>query len=252
MTPEELASGIRYKRANGHITLFHGSKSRIDGPIVPDYKSARSKCDFGQGFYMNTIEEQAKMLICRRNEPQIYTLDFDLMNLRCVHLNGLAWALFTAYKRGFMNGIKGQPLYKTIASIEESQDVIVGPIADDKMFDTMEEFFESGIKSTPLLACMRGVKLGTQYTAVTKRACEQIKILKEETIPEEERAKLIIARDQTREHALVVTKDAKRRYRDLGEYFDDIMDNWGDIDHVEQLRKGGLQGTGQAVRTLGD
>lgn len=201
---------------------------------------------------MNTIEEQAKMLICYRREPKIYTLDFDLTDLRCVHLDGIAWALFVAYKRGSMDEIKGQPLYKAIASIEENQDVIIGPIADDKMFRTMRTFFDGGMRTTAFLACIRGIKLGTQYTAVTKQACKQIKILREDTIPEEECEKLAAARDQIRINALAVTKDAIRRYGDLGESFYTITDNWGDIDHVRQLQDSSLRRTGQAVRTLGD
>lgn len=64
---------------NESITLYHGSKSGIRGPIAP---IGRTRCDFGKGFYMGTHRFQPLTLICNYPNAKIYTLNVDLSGLK--------------------------------------------------------------------------------------------------------------------------------------------------------------------------
>ena len=61
------------------IILYHGSKSGIQGAIAP---ISRDRCDFGKGFYMGTEKTQPLTLICNYPKAKIYTLSFNLHNLK--------------------------------------------------------------------------------------------------------------------------------------------------------------------------
>ena len=82
------------------ITLYHGSKSGIQGNIAP---KSRDKCDFGRGFYMGTDPRQPLTLICNYPKAKLYTLSIDLSDLKIIDIEvGLDWALLVAYNRGKM------------------------------------------------------------------------------------------------------------------------------------------------------
>lgn len=80
------------------ITLYHGSKSGIEGSIAP---VSRERCDFGRGFYMGTEETQPLTLICNYEGARLYNLELNLTGLKVLNIEvGIDWALFVAYNRG--------------------------------------------------------------------------------------------------------------------------------------------------------
>ena len=60
------------------LRLYHGSRGGLQGDIQP---CSRERCDFGKGFYMGTMREQAEMLICEDADPIMYEMDFHLENI---------------------------------------------------------------------------------------------------------------------------------------------------------------------------
>lgn len=84
--------------SNETVTLYHGSKSGLHGPIAPN---SRDRCDFGRGFYMGTERMQPLTLICNYPEGRLYTLQVDLSGLKILDVEvGLDWALLIAFNRG--------------------------------------------------------------------------------------------------------------------------------------------------------
>lgn len=70
------------------ITLYHDSKSGIDGAIAP---ASRRRCDFGKGFYMGTDRTQPLTLICNYPGAKLYTLSLALSGLKILNVEvGLA------------------------------------------------------------------------------------------------------------------------------------------------------------------
>ena len=77
--------------------FYHASRSGIIGSIQP---VSRSRCDFGKGFYMGTDPIQPLTLVCNEKNPQFYTLEFDMKDLRVLDVEiGIDWAMLIAYYR---------------------------------------------------------------------------------------------------------------------------------------------------------
>lgn len=158
------------------LTLYHGSREGLVGPIRPDRSDGA--CDFGRGFYMGTDSHQPQTLICESVSPVLYTVEFDLSELR-VHRFGIDadWALFVAFNRGRLENSRDSALYRRYEEIRRNNDVIFGKIANDRMFSTMRRFFDGLIGDTALVRAMTALNIGDQYCAVSPRACAAIRIV---------------------------------------------------------------------------
>ena len=131
------------------ITLYHGSKSGIQLPISP---ISRDRCDFGKGFYMGTERSQPLTLICNYPNAVLYTLQADLSGLTILDLDmGLDWALLIAYHRGKMEFAKNSRIYQHFSQLVQGCDMIIGAIANDRMFIVLDRFFHGEITDTALI-----------------------------------------------------------------------------------------------------
>lgn len=238
-TPSQIALGnikrlcadnnIDYSQFEGNsiittdevVTLYHGSKSGIIGDIAP---ASREHCDFGKGFYMGTEKAQPLTLICNSNEAKLYTLEVDLSGLKILDIEvGIDWALLVAFNRGKMESAKGTAIYNRIAEMAEGCDMIIGFIANDRMFVVLDRFFKGEITDTALVNSLSALKLGKQYVALTEKACSQVKIIKEETIVENDREILKIESEDNRQKGIALADEICRQYRREGRFFDEIL-----------------------------
>lgn len=203
------------------ITLYHGSKSGIQGAIAP---ASRARCDFGKGFYMGTDRIQPLALICNFPESKLYTLNADLSNLKILDMDvGLDWALLIAYNRGKMNSSKNSQIYKRIEDLGKACDMIIGSIANDRMFVVLDRFFNGEITDYALINCLSALKLGKQYVALTEKACSKIKIIDEHVLSEEERDELKKRSEANRSSGITMADEICRKYRREGRFFDEIL-----------------------------
>lgn len=206
---------------NEFVTLYHGSKSGIRGAIAP---ISRERCDFGRGFYMGTDRSQPLTLICNYPNAKIYTLSIDLSNLKILDINvGLDWALLVAYNRGKMECAKNSSIYNRFADLGKDCDLIIGYIANDRMFVVLDRFFNGEITDLALVNSLSALKLGKQYVALTEKACKKIKILDEQELSETDRAKLKQENEANRSKGIAMTDDICRKYRREGRFFDEIL-----------------------------
>lgn len=203
------------------IFLYHGSKSGIKGNIIP---RSRDRCDFGRGFYMGTERSQPLTLICNYPNAKLYTLEVELSELKVLDIEiGLEWALFVAFNRGKMEMIKGEKLYKYFENMTQTYDMIIGYIANDRMFVVLDRFFNGDITDMALIHSLSALKLGKQYVAITKKACDKIKIIKEEMISESDREILKIESQKNRSKGITLAEEVCRKYRREGRFFDEII-----------------------------
>lgn len=207
---------------NKTLTLYHGSKSGIRGPIRP---VSRELCDFGKGFYMGTDRMQPLTLICNYPDARLYTLNVDLSGLCVLDIEvGLEWALLVAYNRRKMESARHTPLYQRLAVMSQGCDMIIGYIADDRMFVVLDRFFNGDITDLAMINSLSALKLGKQYVALTEKACGQIKILQEQKLTEEERDKLRIKSETNRAKGIAMADQICRQYRREGRFFDEILE----------------------------
>lgn len=208
-------------RTNEIVTLYHGSKSGIHGAIAP---ISRERCDFGKGFYMGTDRTQPLTLICNYPDARIYTLSVDLSNLEILDVEaGLDWALLVAYNRGKMESVKHSAIYNRFENLSKSCDMMIGYIANDRMFVVLDRFFNGEITDTALIHSLSALKLGKQYAALTKKACQKIKILTEQKLTENDRAKLKQESEANRSKGIAMADEICRKYRRDGRFFDEIL-----------------------------
>lgn len=203
------------------VTLYHGSRSGIRGAIAP---ISRERCDFGKGFYMGTDKSQPLTLIYNYPEAKIYTLSVDLTDLKILNMEvGLDWALLVAYNRGKMESVKGAQIYKRFANLGNGYDIIIGYIANDRMFVVLDRFFNGDITDLALIHSLSALKLGKQYVALTEKACKNIKILNEQELSEKDRDKLKQESEANRSKGIALADEMCRRYRREGRFFDEIL-----------------------------
>ena len=114
-------------------TVYHGATQIVEAPIC---SIGRTKLDFGQGFYVTDLKEQAvKWAISladkRKERPvlNIYQLDRDsiLAEARC--------KIFKAYDKEWLDFIVANRNGQDVA---QSYDYIEGGIANDRVIDTVK------------------------------------------------------------------------------------------------------------------
>ncbi|MCB6414327.1 MAG: DUF3990 domain-containing protein [Dorea sp.] len=207
---------------NEIVTLYHGSKSGICGAIAP---ISRERCDFGKGFYMGTDRTQPLTLICNYPNAKMYTLSVDLSDLKILDVEvGLDWALLVAYNRGKMESVKHSAIYNRFANLSKDCDMIIGYIANDRMFVVLDRFFNGEITDMALIHSLSALKLGKQYVALTEKACKKIKILDEQVLSEKDRDKLKQESEANRSKGVAMAEEICRKYRRKGRFFDEILE----------------------------
>ena len=218
---KKIIENKTYTTEGDKLILYHGSKQGIIGEITP---SSRMECDFGKGFYMGTNALQPLTLVCTENKPKFYTLEFDLSGLKVLHVDiSLDWAMLIAYYRKEMESAKGTPIYERFAHYADGYDVIVGYIANDRMYTELSRFFNRTLTDTALVNCLSALDLGMQYVAITQKACDQIKILREDTLSSFELDALMDMSIIRRKQGIELAEEIEIKYRREGRFFDEIL-----------------------------
>lgn len=212
---------LKLERTLNIEVLFHGSKSGLEGEIMP---KSRSQCDFGRGFYMGTEVLQPLTLICNYDNPVLYYVSVDRTDLNTLDLpTDISWAFVVAYNRGRLERVNGTNLYKKYAELLHSRDLIIGDIADDRMFYVLDNFFEGNITDKGLVECLSTLHLGKQYVAVSPKACRKVKIVKEYKLSELELMALKDISERNRRTGIEQANEICKQYRRDGKFFDELL-----------------------------
>ena len=196
------------------MLLYHGSKSGIKGPIAP---ISRERCDFGKGFYMGTEPYQPLTLISDFEESKFYVISLDMTGLRVLNVKpDLEWAMLVAYNRGKIDEARGTSLYEHYAAMSKGYDVVVGSIANDRMF-------YGNITDKALVMSLSALQLGEQFVAITEKACEHVKIETEIELSHLERNFLRVLSESNRVKGVNLANEICRDYRREGQFFDEIL-----------------------------
>ena len=116
------------------MILFHGSDRAIE---KPDVLHSRKEVDFGAGFYTTPIEKQAKnwcKKFARKGKQGIVSVcDFDESALKIYRTKK-----FETYSEEWLDFISQCRTGKDLSDY----DIITGGVANDRVFDTVELYFE--------------------------------------------------------------------------------------------------------------
>lgn len=202
--------------------LFHGSKGEIKGDI--DVNFGRGNNDFGKGFYTGESYEQAVSFISTYDDPSVYFMSFDDSDLKCKRYSvDREWMMTIAYYRESLDEYENHPLIKKIIAESRDCDYIVAPIADNKMFETINEFIEGNLTDEQCKHCLAATNLGMQYVFLTEKAASKLKIVERCYVCDKEREYYKKLKEDYRKLGNDKVKLAKAQYRGIGKYIDEVL-----------------------------
>ena len=163
------------------MTVYHGSIVEIKSP---DLNHSKRFLDFGPGFYVTSFREQAERWArrksARRGGPSVpivneYELDDDFAGFSVLRFGeaGEAWLDFVCDCRDGKN-------------VHSPFDVIVGRVADDDVFRTVQSWRQGDISKSRALELLRFAVPNDQIVLKTVRVLsEKLHFVRSYRIPQE-------------------------------------------------------------------
>jgi len=138
------------------VILYHGSYLSVE---KPDISYSRDNVDFGKGFYATPIREQAVSWAARfkrkRGQSVISTYELDDEAMR----HDVSILEFTSYSEEWLDFIISCRRGKNFSAF----DVVIGGVANDKVFDTIEAFLNGFYGKTQAIQRLQYEKPNLQY-----------------------------------------------------------------------------------------
>ena len=152
--------------------LFHGSKNGLSEVTVT---GSRNNCDFGKGFYLGETYDQALAFVCENDKSSVYSFRYSLDSLKVKAFDcSLEWMIAICYYRGTLGDYSQNKSVRKIISEVESADLIIAPIADNKVFYVMAQFTDGEINADVALHSLSASKLGLQYIFKTEKSIKKL------------------------------------------------------------------------------
>lgn len=152
--------------------LFHGSKNGLTEVAI---SGSRDNCDFGKGFYLGETYNQALSFVCEKEKSCVYSFRYSLAELKIKRFEcNLEWMLAICYYRGTLGEFSLNSKVRQIVTDVEAADVVIAPIADNKMFYVMAQFTEGEINADVALHSLSASKLGLQFIFRTEKALQNL------------------------------------------------------------------------------
>ncbi len=204
------------------VLLFHGAKTKIEGRLRKDCGKQRN--DFGPGFYCGESLEQSAMFVATFPFSSLYMLKFNSENLiRKTYSVTREWMLMIANFRERLGEYVHSEMIKMLVDELQGVDYIVAPIADNRMFEIIDQFIEGEITDIQCRHCLSATNLGNQYVFVSDKALEQIEVLERCYLSSAEKEFYLTSRQENYEINRDKIKVARKQYRNQGDYIEDIL-----------------------------
>lgn len=107
----------------------------------------------------------------------------------------------------------------------KGKDVIIGSIANDRMFYVIDNFFIGNITDAALVHSLSALQLGKQYVTVTQRGCDAVRIEREVKLSYLERLFIQEVAEENRVRGVSLANNICKNYRREGMFFDEILDD---------------------------
>lgn len=136
------------------MILYHSSMVEVR---IPDTTHSREEIDFGKGFYLTTLHDQAvkyaQRFLRRKRTAVLNIYDFEY--------DPSEWKIktFESYDREWLDFIT-----KCRDGRDDTDyDMVVGGIANDEVFATLEDYFSGKIDADRALGLLKYSKPNNQY-----------------------------------------------------------------------------------------
>lgn len=153
------------------ITLYHGSYIEVSVPLVG---LGRKKVDFGQGFYLTNLRDQANAWAVtiaerkgRHTEPIVsaYTLDYD-----SVRSDGFRVKVFESYNLEWLDYVID---CRRGGEMQKLYDLVEGGVANDNVIDTVEDYENNIITAEQALGQLRYKKVNHQICILNQEIADK-------------------------------------------------------------------------------
>ncbi|MCM1348443.1 MAG: DUF3990 domain-containing protein [Firmicutes bacterium] len=146
------------------MLIYHASTLPIE---TPDVSFSRGYLDFGKGFYLTTLHEQAvkyAQRFKRRKRPawlSTYELEF----------NPTDWEILTfeSYNREWLQFVSNCRSGNDVSNY----DLIIGGIANDEVIQTIERYFAGEISENDALGLLKYEKPNNQFCIRSQRVLNE-------------------------------------------------------------------------------
>ena len=127
------------------LTVYHGSSVIVDRP---DISFSRDRLDFGKGFYVTPLRNQAVHWALRwKRRQQKAIVNTYRFHEEFISELGLNRKVFPVYDQEWLRFVAANRDGGTV----EKYDVVQGGIANDKVFNTLELYFDKLISEEEAL-----------------------------------------------------------------------------------------------------
>lgn len=146
------------------MIVYHGSVDVVEKPLAG---IGRSGLDFGRGFYITDIREQAstwarKIAARFRTAPILNIYDLDIATAA----NRFRYIRFDSYDVSWLDFIASN---RQGGTEWEQYDLIEGGVADDRVVDTVESYISGLISADAALARLKHFKPNNQLCITSQQ-----------------------------------------------------------------------------------
>lgn len=205
-----------YTTSNTKV-LCHGSRNYITGNLRLDVNGPDN--DFANGFYCGETLRQAGMFVSEEPNSCLYFLTANMTDLKICHIPLTAsWLFGVSYYRDILGEYSNCKEAKQIIEQCEAADVIIAPIADNRLYELFDSFANNEITDKQCIHAMALTHLGNQYVFKTQKALNNIILLERSYLCPAEKA--FYNRMNVRESNTGLSKAelAKKLYKNEGKY----------------------------------
>jgi len=129
------------------MKVYHGSSLKID---TIDLSKCHPQKDFGQGFYVTKIQEQAEFWAIRKgkaNKTKGYVTEFEF-NEYAYEDEEIRTLRFEDYNEAWLDFVV---FNRSKASSKHEYDIIEGPVAEDDITQRIDAYLEGAVSKTDFL-----------------------------------------------------------------------------------------------------
>ncbi len=203
------------------LLLYYGSREGISNISCA---GSRVDADFSSGFYCSEKLESAIDFIDASPHSSVYVFESSLADLKIARfVCSDAWVLLICYFHGYLADYKESPVIQGLLKSIDGVDLIIAPIADNKMYQILGDFASGSISSTVTMHSLSASRLGNQYVSKTQKAVDSLSFLSRLYICSSERKE---SQSRSKEQSSVITSKlnlAKRLYRDQGKFIEEML-----------------------------
>lgn len=211
---------IENKKKNS-VILYHGSKFGFN---KIDVNGSKEFSDFSNGFYTSMKYESALAFIEKNPNSSIYVFEIDTKDLNVLTLDSsLDWMILISYYRGYLNEYSNSKVLTDILKKMNDIDIVVAPIANNKMFQILSDFALGNITSSEAIHSLSASRLGLQYVFKSQRAINKLQFKERLYISDGERKNSALFSEENANLIESKLYLAKREYRNEGKFIEEIL-----------------------------